>query len=248
MTDFSYQLYSSRNHGPLSSTLQMLAEAGYAQVEGFGGVFEDPDALSGGLQENGLTMPTAHISLDLLENDPDKVMLLARTLGFEAVFVPFLPPDQRPTDSGGYADLGRRLMKAGKPVIDAGMKFGWHNHDFEFLPLPDGTRPIEAMTDAAPGLQLELDLAWVKRAKEDPVAWIERFANRILSVHIKDIAPEGENADEDGWADVGYGIMDWPAINAALAKTDVSYHVMEHDKPSDDKRFAQRSIATAKSW
>ncbi|MDF0601671.1 sugar phosphate isomerase/epimerase [Psychromarinibacter sp. C21-152] len=246
--DFSYQLYSSRNFPPLSDTLRMLAEAGYAQVEGFGGVYDDPDALSGGLQENGLTMPTGHIGLDMLESDPDRVLLLARTLGFEAVFVPFLMPDQRPEDAAGYADFGRRLVAAGKPVTDAGLKFGWHNHDFEFRPLADGTRPIEAMTAAAPELLLELDLAWVHRAGEDPVAWIDRYADRILSVHIKDIAPAGENEDEDGWADVGHGVMDWPAINAALEKTDVAYRVMEHDKPSDDTRFARRSIATAKSW
>jgi hypothetical protein len=35
MTDYSYQLYSSRNFGPLPETLRMLAELGYKQVEGY---------------------------------------------------------------------------------------------------------------------------------------------------------------------------------------------------------------------
>ena len=34
MTDFSYQLYSSRNFPPLADTLRMVAEVGYTQVEG----------------------------------------------------------------------------------------------------------------------------------------------------------------------------------------------------------------------
>lgn len=36
MTAFSYQLYSSRNFPPLAATLTMLADLGYAEVEGYG--------------------------------------------------------------------------------------------------------------------------------------------------------------------------------------------------------------------
>ena len=62
---------------------------------------------------------------------------------------------------------------------------------------------------------------------------------------MKDRAPEGENVDEDGWADVGYGVMDWTAI-AALTAAKVPRFVLEHDNPSDVERFARRSLATVK--
>ena len=71
-------------------------------------------------------------------------------------------------------------------------------------------------------------------------------ADRIAAAHIKDIAPEGECVDEDGWADVGHGVMDWTAIMAALRKTDARWFVMEHDNPKDHSRFASRSIETAR--
>ena len=95
---------------------------------------------------------------------------------------------------------------------------------------------------------LELDLAWVKVGGQDPVAWIEKHAGRLISVHLKDIAPKGECADEDGWADVGHGTMDWPSIVAALGKTRVKYQVMEHDNPNDHERFARRSIEAARNF
>ena len=85
-------------------------------------------------------------------------------------------------------------------------------------------------------------------AREDPVAWINRLKDRLTAVHVKDIAPAGECADEDGWADVGHGTMDWGAINAALANTGAKYGVNEHDNPNDDKRFASRSIASATAF
>ena len=50
------------------------------------------------------------------------------------------------------------------------------------------------------------------RGGADPLDWIDRYGARIVAVHVKDIAPAGECADEDGWADVGHGTIDWPAI------------------------------------
>ncbi len=134
----------------------------------------------------------------------------------------------------------------GKPIRDAGLGYGWHNHDFEFSALPDGTLPIEHLAAASPEIDLELDLAWIYVAGHDPVTWIERFTGRILAAHMKDRAPEGENADEDGWADVGHGVMNWTAIAAALKAANVPRFILEHDNPSDVARFARRSLATVK--
>lgn len=66
---------------------------------------------------------------------------------------------------------------------------------------------------------------------------------------MKDIAPEGECEDEDGWADVGTGTMDWKAImDAVRTRTNTRFFVMEHDKPNDHERFARRSIENAKQY
>ena len=250
MTDFSYQLYSSRNFQPLSDTLKMLADLGYSQVEGFGALFSDDaaiDALKRDLDANGLHMATAHFGLDMVRDTPDRALDIARKLGVEAVFVPFLMPDARPNDAAGWRDFGATLDKCGKPLREAGLAYGWHNHDFEFQPTETGEMPLDLILDGGRDLAIELDVAWVVRGGEDPLAWIEKYADRILSAHVKDIAPAGENADEDGWADVGHGVMDWPAIMAALKKTKARYFVMEHDNPSDHARFARRSIETVRA-
>ena len=78
-----------------------------------------------------------------------------------------------------------------------------------------------------------MDLAWLVRAGEDPLVWMDRLGGRITALHVKDIAPAGQALDEDGWADVGHGTLDWKALLAAAQKkTRVKYLVMEHDKPS----------------
>jgi sugar phosphate isomerase/epimerase len=247
MTGFSYQLYSSREFPPLIDTLRMLKAAGYASVEGYGGVYGDMPALLAGLKETGLTMPTGHFGIDMLEKETSKALNIARATGMQAVYCPYLLPDQRPDTAAGYRAFAKRLTEAGKPVRDAGLIFGWHNHDFEFVALADGSIPQEILFEEAPDLSWEADIAWVVRGKADPLDWIKRHGDRISTVHVKDIAPAGEKTDEDGWADVGDGVVDWAAIFKALKQTPARWFVMEHDKPSDHARFARRSIANAKS-
>lgn len=250
MTDFSYQLYSSRNFGPLTNTLAMLSRLGYRSVEGYGALYANPDKvreLKENLGQSGLTMPTGHFSLDMLENDPATVLDIAKALDLETLYCPYLPPEQRPTTGAGYAAFGSRLQQIGEPYRDAGLGFGWHNHAFEFEPLADGTIPQVAIFEGGPDLQWEADIAWVIKGGADPMQWIATFKNRISAVHLKDIAPAGENADEDGWADLGQGTVDWRGLKAALATTKVKYFVIEHDNPKDDKRFAERSLAAAQA-
>ncbi|SHH25392.1 Sugar phosphate isomerase/epimerase [Cognatiyoonia sediminum] len=246
MPHIAYQLYCSRNFPPLAETCKMLSEAGYSNVEGFGGLFGDLPTLEAALKDNGLRMTSSHIGLDMLENDPAKILEIASTFGTQKMFVPFVMPDDRPNDDAGWRAFGKRLEAAGKPVKDAGVAFGWHNHDFEFVATESGAMPMDLIAEA--DIDLELDLGWVARAGLDPVEWINKYAGRIKAVHVKDIAPTGEATDEDGWADVGHGTLDWGSIHAALHHAGIDRYVVEHDNPSDDKRFATRSITSINAF
>ena len=253
MTALGFQLYSARNYQPFVDIFQKLAKAGYSEVEGYGALYAtvDPDALQrlkDELAEHDLKMPTGHFGIDMLEKETDKVMTIAKSLGMDAVYCPYLLPDQRPADAAGWRAFGERLEKAGKPFKDAGFDFGWHNHDFEFKALPDGSIPMDLIFEGGPTLSWEADIAWVIRGGADPLAWIEKYGDRITSVHVKDIAASGENADEDGWADVGHGTVDWKGIIAALRSYKVRHFIVEHDNPNDIQRLIDRSIASFKTF
>ena len=144
-----------------------------------------------------------------------------------------------------WAAFAAALAEAGKPYLDAGLAFGYHNHHWEFTP-QNGALPIDLLL-AGDGVQLEFDVAWGVKAGVDPLDIIGKYADKMYAAHIKDIAAAGECEDEDGWADVGHGTMDWAGLMAALRATRAKYFVMEHDNPNDDKRFASRSIAAAKA-
>lgn len=253
MKNVSFQLYSARNFQPFSEVFKVLKAAGYTEVEGYGALYAALDAgavkaTKAELDANGLAMPTAHFGIDMLEDEPERVLDIARTLGIEAIYCPYLMPDQRPADSAGWTAFGERLQKASEPYRAEGLDFGWHNHDFEFRALSDGSFAQDRLFEGGPDLSWEADIAWVMRGGADPFPWIEKYANRITAVHVKDIAPAGENVDEDGWADVGHGMMPWADLMKALGRTKARHFIVEHDNPKDIERLATRSIQSIKAY
>ncbi|MFO1123027.1 MAG: sugar phosphate isomerase/epimerase [Hyphomicrobiales bacterium] len=240
----SFQLYSARNFPPLKDTLALLASAGYREVEGYGGVYDNPPALRRLLDRNGLVMPTGHFGLDLLEGERDTVLDIVRTLGIRQIYAPWLDPKDRPRSAAGYRRFGRRLARIGAWARGEGLGFGWHNHDFEFAKLSTGEVPLDLIFESAPMIDWECDVAWVARAGVNPLPWIKKYGGRITAVHVKDIAAKGMNLDEDGWCDVGDGTVKWPAILAALDNSRCMHRIMEHDNPKDLARFARRSFAS----
>ncbi|MDK4712148.1 sugar phosphate isomerase/epimerase [Rhizobium sp. CNPSo 4039] len=253
MTKLGFQLYSARNFQPYSEIFVKLGQAGYAEVEGFGGIYADLDEtglknLRAELDKNGLRMASGHFSPDFLDGEVQKSLTIAKTLGMDSIYAPHIGADQRPKDAAGWFAFGKRLHEMSKPYKDAGFEFGWHNHDFEFVKQADGSLPIEQIFEGAPDISWEADIAWVIRGGGDPFAWIEKLGPRITAVHVKDIAPAGENKNEDGWADVGHGTVPWAKLLKALADTKAKHFVVEHDNPSDVDRLITRSIASFKSF
>lgn len=242
------QLYSMRDYADQIALLSRLPGLGITSVEGYFGVYGDPSAYRAAMDENGITMTTGHMALDDIEADFDAAMKIVTTLGIKRVFAPYLDEKDRPDTAQGWADLGHRLNAAGAKFAEHGIIFGWHNHEFEFEALADGSIPMEVLLAAAPDIKWEADLAWVVRGDKDPLEYIERYADRISAVHVKDIAESGTNLDEDGWADLGTGTLDWAGLLQACrtASSDLVY-ALEHDKPRDPVAFATRSAAAFKT-
>ncbi len=244
----SFQLYSARKFPPLDSQLALLSKLGYRNVEPYGGLFAEPETLHAGLKKYNLATPTAHIGIDRLRESVDAVAGIAKEFGIKEIVVPAVPSEERKTDAAGWTKLGKELDGYQKKLAALGIGFAWHNHDFEFAKLPDGSIPLDHIFAAAPGLDWEADIGWIEWAGEDAAAWIEKYKDRVVALHLKDLAPKGENAEEDGQADVGHGVLDWKKLMPAVTSPGVKYLVIEHDNPNDFERFARRSFQSVSAW
>jgi sugar phosphate isomerase/epimerase len=234
-----YTLRASLAHD-LEGTLAALAGTGVRDVELAGLYGRTAAELRAVLDANGLTARSAHVALARFEDEPDAVLAEADALGTRILVVPHV---DAPADAAAADALVVRILAAAAVANDAGLRFAYHNHDFEFRPLDDGADLWTKLT--ASGLDLEPDVGWLRVAGRDPVTVLGELAGRCPLVHAKDV-----RRTEDGWTDVpaGAGELDWSAIAAAARDAGAEWLVIELDNPSAEPvADVARSLATLRA-
>lgn len=239
----AYQLYSSRNFSPLAAQFPLLKAMGYDAIEPWLPAYEeDPELFRRQLDDAGLKCIGFHMPLSGLVDEPQRFIDIALTLGAKYLIPPYVSPDERRPTADYWRGLGEKLSAGAQAIAPHGLEVAWHNHDFEFLPLPDGSRPIDHIfASGGDQVKFEIDCGWIVRAGADPAAELIRFADRIVVIQTKDTAPLGTREDE-GWTATGDGIIDWHSLVLLFRKTRADHIVTEHDNPGDWQRFARRSI------
>lgn len=194
MGNIGLQLYSVREAAEkdLLGTIQQVAEMGYsaAQFAGFSG--HTAKLVKSKMDEVGIKAAGAHVQIDQLEKNLDETLKYHDTIGNNLIIVPFLPESMRTTvdDFKRTADL---LNKIGKKVHAAGFSLGYHNHNFEFNTFDEktGFDILYENTDAD-HLKMELDCFWAAYSGYNPLEIIDKYADRCVSLHIKDMIVEGD--------------------------------------------------------
>jgi sugar phosphate isomerase/epimerase len=192
------------------------------------------------LDANGLKCFGFHMPLDGLIHEPDRFIDIALTLGATYLIPPWVDPARRQNTAEFWSGIGHALAKGAERAAMQGLTVVWHNHDFEFHPLPDGTRPIDHIL-APEAVKFEIDCGWIARAGIDPKADLIRYKDKIVAIQTKDTAPPGTQAD-DGWTATGDGVIDWSTLAPLFRETAATHLVTEHDNPSDWRVFASRSL------
>ena len=197
------------------------------------------------LDETGLRVIAAHEGIDGLRRDPDSVAARLAAVGCPRVIVPWMPEGDRRTvdDVRGFAaELGGLAERfAGR-----GMRFGYHNHAFEFEQL-GGTTTWSVLMDELPDeVELELDVYWASVGGRDPATEIQAARDRVRLLHMKDRASGPDPRD----VAAGTGILDMAGIVEAGRAAGVEWYVAELDEPSDaivDVESAYRNLASLAS-
>jgi sugar phosphate isomerase/epimerase len=237
------ELYTVRNiiDQDTDGVLKRIAEIGYIEVEPGRAVL---DKLAPLLAKHKLKPVSCHMEQELVVGGDAKVTLVqaidsAKQAGAKMMIFPYLSPAKR-----GGADAMRKfadqMNEAGAKVVAAGMKFGYHNHAFEFGGNP-GERPIDIFLERFDPkvVGFQLDVFWVSVAGNDPVEWINRLKQRVVSVHLKDKAADqpvlyAENVPKTAFKEVGNGSLDFAAILHAATSVGVKNFFVEQDQTPGD--------------
>lgn len=243
------QIYSVREDAEkdFKGTIQKVKELGYdfAELAGlYGMTAQEVRAI---LDEVGLPALSAHVPMAELMADMEKTVADYAVIGCKYIAIPYLDDDLRP-GAPGFDKVMELIPAIGKACNEKGITLLYHNHDFEFIKMPDGRYGLDYMYETIDKslLQTELDCCWVMVAGEDPAAYIHKYANRCPVVHLKDFYKQGKPADmyeligiEAGekkksegkfeFRPVGYGMQSVPDLLEAAADSGAEYLVVEQD-------------------
>lgn len=237
----AYQLYSSRNFPPLEAQFPELKAMGYDAIEPWLPAYEaDPLAFRRALDQAGLKCFGFHMPLDGLIQEVERFIDIALALGATYMIPPWIDPARREDSVYYWSGIGAALGRGAEMAARQGLKVAWHNHDFEYKRLPDGSRPIDHIL-APDAVGFEIDLGWLNRAGADPKAELVRYKDKIVIIQTKDTAPIGTKVEE-GWTATGNGIIDWQSLAPLFRDTAATHLVTEHDNPANWRAFAQQSL------
>ncbi len=237
------QLYTVRDQMKVDfeGTLAHIAQIGYKEVE-FAGYFDHtPADVKAILDRHGLSSPSTHVPFQ--SDDQWKAALdAAKTIGHEYIVMPWIPEERRKT-LDDWKNFAQVFNHAAQMAHEAGIQFAYHNHDFEF-PKMEGQVPYDVLLqNTDPKLvQLEIDLYWITKAGQDPLAYFARWPGRVPLVHVKDSAGPPEHK----MTDVGQGKIDWKRIFAKREQGGIKHFFVEYDQapqPFQDAAVSYRYLS-----
>lgn len=220
---YAVQVYSVRDHINDSETLlkalEEIKKIGYDGVE-FAGYFgTDAATIKAKLDEVGLVCVGGHLGLDDFREDKlEETIEFQHTLGVPAVGIGGAPHSTREE----CTETGSVLGNACKYAMEKyGIKTYYHNHCEEFVPLEDGTLPIDIIGSLCP---LELDTYWSFHAGVDNYKFITENKDNLVHLHLKDGIDGKPKA-------IGEGNNDIKSVLKAAEDIGAEWVIVENDDP-----------------
>lgn len=225
------QLYSVRDDmkkDPLG-TLQALAKMGYQYVEHANYINRKFYGYSAAefkkvLQGQGMKMLSGHTVMGRDHWDASKKDFTdawkytiedAAIVGQEIVISPWLDDSLRKT----YDDMLRYMEvfnKSGELCKKSGMRFGYHNHNFEFTQSLNGKKVYDIILDNTdPSLVTQqLDMGNLYGTGANAYEIVKKHPGRFVSMHVKDEIKAAKGEMDDGYEStiLGAGVANTKAI------------------------------------
>lgn len=208
--DISLQLYSLRDMigNQYNEALKGVSDIGYSSIEAAGyddGKFygRTPAEFKTDLEAVGLTALSSHTSRGLSEEELakkdftealkwwNKCLDASIDAGMKYVVCPWMDTPKTLADLNTYCEY---YNKIGELAKSKGIKFGYHNHAFEFQKIEDKVMYDYMLENTNPeNVFFQMDVYWVVIGGQSPVDYFHKYPKRFKLLHIKDQRELGQS-------------------------------------------------------
>lgn len=211
------------------STLGSVAETGYQVLEGASYSNRQmygmkPAEFKNAVESFGMNLLSSH--LNVTEQNVHEVAEDAAEAGLKYV----VKPSMTHNSLDDYKRGAERYNEFGEIFNKHGIRFGYHNHAFEFE-MMDGIVPYDLLLQQTdPSLVcMELDLYWIIKGGADPLEYFEKYPGRFELWHVKDMSADSEQYETE----LGNGVIDFKEIFSQSEKSGLKNYFVEQDTCRD---------------
>lgn len=226
--ELGIQLYTFRDQmmKDPKGTLEQVAKIGIKKIETarsnkghYYGL--SPKEMKSTCEALGMKLVSGHIHLD---DQWEQTIEEAVASGQEYLICSTMPTNGQTSDN--YKKVADAFNKAGEDCKAAGLKFGYHNHEYEFES-HNGEVLYDVLLDNTDAelVHMELDLGWAVVAGKDPLDYFNRYEGRFPLWHLKDM-----NMEEKVSTEFGKGGLDVPLMLKNSAKSGVKHIFIEQEE------------------
>ncbi|HKV24811.1 MAG TPA: sugar phosphate isomerase/epimerase [Candidatus Acidoferrum sp.] len=231
-------------------TLRQIAAIGYKEIETGVSPKHKAADVKKSLEEAGLRCRSIHMGMGGVEEAIPYAKEIGARYVISSVTLPSVPEPGKRSMKGfmemlagltldDFKKVAERCNQMGEKAKQAGLQFGYHNHNFEFKPQEGGAIGYDVvLKETDPALvKFELDCGWMAAAGHDPAAYLEKYPTRYRFLHIKDFHPTAKPSvglgpsERPQPAELGRGHIDYKPIFEAAKKTEVELYYVEQEPP-----------------
>ena len=195
------QLYTFRKEmlADARGTLKRIADLGIQQIETarsdkghyYGLTAKE---MKQGCKDLGMTLRSGHVQLD---KNWQQTMNEAAESGQEYLICSSMPSNGQTVDN--YKKVADLFNKAGEECKKLNIKFGYHNHEYEFESDKGQVLYDVLLNHTDPALvKMELDVGWVIVAGKSPMDYFMNYNGRFPLWHLKDMNIAKKQSTEFG--------------------------------------------------
>ena len=232
-------------------TMVKVKEMGYDGVELAGMYDLSPSEIRSALDKAGIKAISAHVPIEALISDTEKTINDYVTIGCEYIAIPYLGEDMR-HNSPNFDNVIKEIARIGKACADKGVALLYHNHEFEFEKMADGTYMLDYLFENVPKeyLQAEHDTCWISFSGLDPAEYVRKYTGRCPVVHLKDYT--GSTREDIEFQPVGYGKQNMPEILQSALDCGAKWVIVEQDssvaRPPIEAVKISRDYLASQGW
>jgi sugar phosphate isomerase/epimerase len=209
-------------------TLEKLAKQGYSEMETGNYIGSSLAEFKAVCKSLGIDVFAGGSSMAEMMKEPEKKINDALEMGkkYWVCYWPWLS-DAKNITADEAKTAADNLNKLGEACRKGGIKFCWHNHNWEFeKPTSEGL-PFDILmknTDKQT-VKTELDIYWVQKGGGNTLECLKKYPGRYEILHVKDMDATAEKS----FACPGSGIIDFRPIFREAWTQGVLHYIVEKD-------------------